>query len=90
MDSRSFAFLISPIWVTLVPVSMCHPPWLCLLAQPGANPLLWPHVLLLSCLCLPHALVFVESPSRAPKLCLSSLIFEAENLMEWCGICPCK
>lgn len=41
MDSRSFAFLTSPIWVTLVPMYLlCHPPWLPSLAQPDANPLL--------------------------------------------------
>lgn len=83
MDSRSFLLLTLLLWVTLVPMYLlCHPPWLCFLAQPDANLLLWPHVLLLSCLCLPYALVFVVSPSRAPKLCFSSPIFGAGNFTE--------
>lgn len=80
MDSRSFAFLTSPIWVTLVPMYLLGS---LLLPSQMQTFCLWPHVFLLSCLCLPFVLVFVLSASRAPKLCLSSLIFGAGNFTEW-------
>lgn len=84
MDSRSFAFLTSPIWVTLVPMYLLETtlaPFSCpARCKPSACGLMSSccHVYAYpSCWCL------FLSASRAPKLCLSSLIFGAGNFTEW-------